>query len=148
MNAESSSNTGRGDSHDQTNRDESHKTTQNSYSIIQDNDIAEIDKINNLRYMCNFSCLPTHDQQEILGCKKQSNENIHVISVNEAKTDSGRKTGPEIKNEVKLCKKCHVFENKCECPNLCDICNEMMTQKNLCKCARQHVKSLATKISK
>ena len=40
------------------------------------------------------------------------------------------------------------LKKKCECPNSCDICNEMMTQKNLCKCARQHVKLLATKISK
>ena len=102
----------------------SHKSTQNSYSIIQDNDIAEIDKINNLRYICNFSCLPTNDQKEILSSKKQSDAKINVISVHEAKTDSRSKKGPEIKNELKLCNKCHVFENKCKCPNLCDICNE------------------------
>ena len=53
-NVGSSSTAGQGDSHDPANRDESHKTSQSSYSIIQDNDMAEIEKINNLRYMCNF----------------------------------------------------------------------------------------------
>ena len=113
MKADSSSSSGRNDSHNPTNRDMSHKSTQNSYSIIKDNDIAEIDKINNLRYICNFSCLPTNDQKEILSSKKQSK---NVVSVHEAKTDSRSKKGPEIKNELKLCNKYHVFENKCEFP--------------------------------
>ena len=147
-NVGSSSTAGQGDSHDQANRDESHKTSQSSYSIIHDNDMAEIKKINNLRYMCNFSCLPTHDQQEILGCNDKSSKNIHVIAVNEVKTDSGSKAGPEIEKEIKLCKKCNVFDNKCECSTLCSVCNEMRANKILCKCDRQHVKLLATKISK
>ena len=43
-NVGSSSTAGQGDSHDPANRDESHKTSQSLYSIIQDNDMAEIEK--------------------------------------------------------------------------------------------------------
>ena len=147
-NVVTSSTAGPGDSHDQGNRNESHRASQSTYNIIQDTDKAEIEKLNNLKYMCNLACLPLGDQQKILGSSNDINKNVHVIAVNEIETDSGSKEGPEIEKEVNLCKICNVFSNKCECSILCSVCNEMRSNKILCKCDRQHVKLLATKIGK
>ena len=47
-----------------------------------------------------------------------------------------------------MCKICNVFSNKCECSILCSVCSEMRSNKLFCKCDRQHVKLLATRIGK
>ena len=53
-----------------------------------------------------------------------------------------------MKNESKMCDKCHVFKSKCDCPNLCETCSGMTTRENLCECKKEFVQSLVTKISK
>ena len=84
MEADSNSSSDRDSSNKNANRDMAQQSTQDSYSINKDDEFAEIDKINNLRYFCNFCCLPTSDQKELLSSKKQSNANINVVSVHEA----------------------------------------------------------------
>ena len=80
--------------------------------------------------------------------KEQSIQKTNIVSVHEATTESRSKERPEMRNELKMCDKCHVFKGKCECPILCDICNGMTTRKNICECQQEQVQSLVTKISK
>ena len=91
MEADSNSSSGRNYSYNKTNRDMSQQSTQNSYSINKDDEFAEINTINNLRYICNFCCLPTSDQKELLSSKEQSIANTNIVSVHEASTDSQSK---------------------------------------------------------
>ena len=72
----------------------------------------------------------------------------NIISLHSSTADLQSNDRLVIKNGLRICDNCHVFESKCGCPKLCETCNVMTTRENLCECRQEYVQSLAAKISK
>ena len=94
MEADSSSSSDRDSAHKNANRDMAQQSTQDSCSNNKDDEFAEINKIDNIRYICNFISLPTSDQEGLLSSKEQSIANTNIISVHEATANLQSKNGP------------------------------------------------------